>query len=93
MRRGFLFGIGTFLIIGTLAGLLEVWKGGTLDIVVGALMIATCAPMSVLAIRKANEAQPDKSWLHAFAGWLIGFCVVNAATFLVFFWLVPLLGQ
>ena len=47
MRRGFLFGIGTFLIIGTLAGLLEVWKGGTLDIVVGALMIATCAPMSV----------------------------------------------
>ena len=81
MKRGFLFGLGSFLVLVVLAGLLEVWKGEHL---IGALMIVPCAPLSVVAIRKANAAAPNKSALHAFGGWLIGFCVLNAAAALIF---------
>jgi len=80
MKRGFLFGLGSFLVLVVLAGLLEVWKGEHL---IGALMIVLCAPLSVVAIRKANAAAPNKSGLHAFGGWLIGFCVLNAAAALI----------
>ena len=57
MKRGFLFGLGSFLVLVVLAGLLEVFKGEHL---VGALMIVLCAPLSVVAIRKANEALTAK---------------------------------
>ena len=80
MKRGFLFGLGSFLVLGVLAGLLEVWKSEHL---IGALMIVFCAPLSGLAIRKANAAGPNKSTLHAFGGWLIGFCIINASVALI----------
>ena len=74
MKRGFLFGLGSFLVLMVIAGLLEVFKGGHL---VGATMITLGAPLSILAIRKANAAVPNKSRLHAIGGWLIGFCAIN----------------
>ena len=78
MKRGFLFGLGSFLVLVVLAGLLELWKGEHL---ISALMIVPCAPLSVVAIRKANAAAPNKSGLHAFGGWLIGFCFMPVALF------------
>jgi len=81
MKRGFLFGLGSFLVLGVIAGLLEAFRGSYL---VAALMIALFAPTSVLVIRKANEAAPNKSNLHAFFGWLIGFCIINGvAAFII----------
>ena len=79
MKRGFLFGLGSFLVVGVLAGLGEAFKGDHLDIIVGAALMIICAPLSVLVIRKANAAAPNKSRAHAIGGWLIGFLIVDAA--------------
>jgi hypothetical protein len=59
-----------------------IFEGGELNLLVGALMITVCGVVSALAIRKAKDAEPNKSWLHAIGGWLLGFCAVNAAIFL-----------
>ena len=81
MNRGFLFGLGSFLVLGVLAGLVEVvFKR---EVLMGAMMIVLCAPLSVLAIRKASAAAPNKSELHAIGGWLIGFCIMNAVAALI----------
>ena len=83
MKRGFFFGAGSFLILGVLGGLADaLWgRGCTFSIddeckVVGAvggvIFIAIAAPLSVLALWKAIAAAPNKSWLHAIVGWLIG---------------------
>ena len=73
MKRGFLFGLGSFLVFGVLAGLLEAFKG---DYLFAPILITLCAPLSILAIRKATAAAPNKSRLHAIGGWLIGFCIL-----------------
>jgi hypothetical protein len=86
MKRGILFGVGSFLILGALRGLAEVlWgRGCTFSVddeckvagSVGAVIfIAIAAPLSALAIWKAIAAAPNKSWPHAIGGWLIGLCV------------------
>ena len=49
----------------------------------GAVMIALSAPLSVLAIWRANATAPNKSWLHAIGGWLIGFFFIPVVTFLL----------
>jgi len=87
MKRGFLFGLGSFLVVAVLIGLRDAIKGEcafTLDdecqsaasVIITFCMIALCAPLSVLAIWKANAASPNKSKLHAVGGWLIGFCFI-----------------
>ena len=79
MKRGFLFGLGSFLIVGVVAGISEVFRGSTTDEIVGALLIAACAPLSVIAIRKANSSPLNASKLHAIGGWLLGFLIVDGA--------------
>ncbi len=78
MKRGFLFGLGSFLIIGAIAGASEAFKGEHVSQLTGAVMIAICASLSVAVIRKANAAQPNKSRLHAVGGWFVGFFIINA---------------
>jgi hypothetical protein len=89
MKRGFLFGLGSFLALGVLNGLDEVLRGKdawfgctlTLDdecqgVAGGMIAIALSASLSVVATWKATGAAANKSRLHAIGGWLIGFCVI-----------------
>jgi hypothetical protein len=73
MKRAFLFGLGSSLILIVIAGIAWAFQG----VIVGAIMIVICAPLSVLVIRKANAAPPNKSRLHAIGGWLIGFFIID----------------
>jgi ABC-type molybdate transport system permease subunit len=85
MKRGFLFGLGSLLFLGVLGGLAEALGGygctlaldGECQAVGNVIMIALCASLSALAIWKATAAAPNKSWLHAIGGWLIGFCIIH----------------
>jgi hypothetical protein len=77
MKRAFLFGLGSFLVLGVIAGIAEAFKGASVDFVTGALMIAICAPLSVIVVRRANAAPRNKSRWHAIGGWLLGFLVVD----------------
>jgi len=79
MKRGFLFGLGSFLVVGVIAGL-----GGALVGVSGlAGLVAAflCTPLSVVVLRAAMLAPSHGSWLHAIIGWLLGFLVVDAIIF------------
>lgn len=78
MKRAFLFGLGSFLILGVLAGLIEAFRPGPVSTVVGAVMIAACAPLSLWAIRSAQGAPPNRSTALAIGGWALGFMAVNA---------------
>jgi hypothetical protein len=83
MKRGFLFGAGSSLILGVLSGLAEMlWgRGCTFRVddecqaVAAVITTAISAPLSVVALWKAYAAAPNRSWPHAIGGWLIGFCV------------------
>jgi hypothetical protein len=78
MKRGFLFGLGSFLVCLVLEQLRDALRGECGLTINGvcyastAVMIALSAPLSVLAIWKANATAPNKSWLHAISGWLTG---------------------
>ena len=97
MKRGFLFGLGSFLVLGVLKGLHEAIEGEycgltidkecyrTASVIITLCVIALCIPLSVLAIWKANAAAPNKSWLHAIGGWLIGFCIIPVVWVPLFF--------
>ena len=95
MKRGLLFGVGSFLLLCALRGLADVlWgRGCTFSVddeckvsgAVGALVfIAIAAPLSALAIWKAIAAAPNKSWLLAIGGWLIGLCVPIVGAIMLF---------
>jgi len=79
MKRGFLFGLGSFLVVGIIASL-----GGAL---VGAFGLAgivaafLCAPLSVVVLRAAMLVPSHGSWAHAVIGWLLGFFAVDAIIF------------
>jgi hypothetical protein len=81
MKRGFLFGLGTFLVICALAGLAHMLRGewqGHIDAFVGILTFVVCAPLSVCVLHSAMSAPVHRSRLHAVVGWIVGFCIVNA---------------
>jgi hypothetical protein len=87
LKRGFLFGVGSSAVLGVLGALAELLWGrgctfranGECQVIAAVISIAIDAPLGVLAIWKANAAAPDKSWLHAIGGWLIGLCVASVA--------------
>ena len=89
MKRGILFGLGSNLALTVLKGLDDAFWGECGLTINGvcyasaAVMIALSAPLSVLAIWKANATAPIKSWLHAIGGWLIGFFFIPVVTFLL----------
>ena len=89
MKRGILFGLGSILVFSVLNGL-DVAFWGECGLTINgvcyastAVMIALSAPLSVLAIWKANATAPNKSWLHAIGGWLIGFGFISFVRFLL----------
>jgi hypothetical protein len=70
MKRGFLFGIGSFFIVGIITGL------GLLlsqDFLGGVSLQLICIPLSAVVIRAAKSAPPNRSRLNAVVWWLIGF--------------------
>jgi hypothetical protein len=77
MKRGFLFGLGSFLVVGVIAGL-----GGAVVGASGGIVVAlVCTPLSVVVIRAARIVSSRGSWLHAVIGWLLGFFAVDAVLF------------
>ena len=80
MKRGFLFGLGSFLCLGVLAGLVQLSS----DVTIAAIMVAISVPLSILVIRTANRAPPNRSRVHAVIGWLVGFLVMDAVLLCAF---------
>jgi hypothetical protein len=78
MKRGFLFGLGSFFILGVIAMLTEA------SIASGQLRLASVIialifiPLSVKILRSANLTSPHLSRLHAIVGWLLGFLAIDA---------------
>lgn len=83
VKRGFLFGLGSFFIAGVIAGAV----GGLIGTsrIAGFIMALVFMPLSVVVIRKAKSAPPHRSLQHAFMGWLLGFFAVDIAIFAVIF--------
>ena len=79
MKRGFLFGLGTYLIVVVIVGLIQIVREN--DLAVGAVMMLIFMPLSVFVIGRAKSAPPNRSRLHAIVGWFIGFFAI---------WVVPL---
>ena len=79
MKRGFLFGLGSFFIAAAIASLIAVLIGtaGLLGVIVALI----CMSLGVVVIRKASLAPAYRSRLHAVFGWLLGFLVIDAAIF------------
>jgi hypothetical protein len=78
MKRAFLFGLGSFLIL-VIVGLLV--RHDTPSVI----MALVPMPVSVIAILVANGAPPNYSRLHAVLGWLLGFLAVDAVILAVVF--------
>ena len=80
MKRGFLFGLGSFLCLGVLAGLVQLSS----DVPMAAIMVAISVPLSILVIRTASRAPPNRSRVHAVIGWLVGFLIMDAVLLCTF---------
>ena len=76
IKRNFLFGLGSFLILTWISLLIQVAQKGEYEFAAVALVLM---PLSVVVIRAAMKAPPNQSNLHAVVGWLIGFFVLDAA--------------
>jgi hypothetical protein len=76
VKRGFLFGLGTFLTIGAIGALVQTVTGAPWpsNIVIGLILLV----LGVMAIYAAKNAPSHRSRLHAIAGWILGFLVVDA---------------
>ena len=80
MKRGFLFGLGSFLCLGVLVGLMQLSN----DVTTAVIVVTISVPLSILVIRAANCAPPNRSRGHAVIGWLVGFLVIEAALLCIF---------
>ena len=76
MKRAFLFGLGSFLILAAIVGLFDLlrWEDMVRGITGGTLAVV-CAPLAVIVIRAARLA-PPLSRLRAVFGWLLAFDAV-----------------
>ena len=79
MKRGFLFGLGSFLIVAVIGGLIGALIGTAARAAIIEALI--CIPLSIVVIRRASLAPPHRSRLHAVFGWLLGFLVIDATIF------------
>jgi hypothetical protein len=80
MKRGFLFGLGSFLCLAVLAGL---WQLSS-DMTIAAMMLAISVPLSILVMLAAYRAPPDRSRVHAVIGWLAGFLIMDVVLLCIF---------
>jgi amino acid transporter len=76
MKRAFLFGLGTFLILSALWSLLQFSA-------LSAVLALILMPISVPVIRAAQRAPSNRSRLHAVVGWILGFLAVGICEFAV----------
>jgi hypothetical protein len=76
VKRGFLFGLGTFLLVGAIGAFAQAVtdKLWPTSVIVGVILI----PLSVTIIHAARRAPSHRSRLHAIAGWFLGFIVFDA---------------
>ena len=81
MKRGFLFGLGSFLLIAAL-GSLGSFLVGTCGLA-GLVLGLGCIPLSIVVMRAANSAPSHQTRLHGLAGWCFGFFIVDASIFAV----------
>jgi hypothetical protein len=93
VKRGFLFGLGSFLIIAAIGGLSGTLVG-TIGLA-GIIVALICMLLSVVVIRAANSAPSHRSRLHTVVGWFVGFLAIDAAIFAAIgvAILVPLLAK
>jgi hypothetical protein len=92
MKRGFLFGLGSGLLLGIPGGLAEIiWgRGCTFSVDdecqrgAAVILVALSVPLSILVIWKAFAAAPNESWPDAILGWLFGFFVDFLGWFALF---------
>src|SRR5215510_10852761 len=80
MRRGFLSGFASSLCLGVIFGLMQLSN----DVPIAAMILVVSAPSSILVIRAAWRALPNRSRTHAVAGWLIGFLLIDAVLLCIF---------
>jgi hypothetical protein len=80
MKRGFLFGLGSFLCLAVLAGL---WQLSN-DVTIATIMLAISVPSSILVMLTAYRAAPDRSRARAVIGWLAGFLLMDAVLLCIF---------
>jgi GYF domain 2 len=76
MKRGFLFGLTSFLVVGAIGALVR----GGFGIGAGLLFLAG----SAAAVQAARKAPPNKSKVYAIVGWLIGFFVIDVVALVIF---------
>jgi hypothetical protein len=81
VKRGLLFGLGSFLLIAAI-GCLGSFLVGTFG-PVGLVLGLGCIPLSIVVIRAAISAPSHQSRLHAFVEWCLGFFIIDAAIFAV----------
>ena len=79
MKRGFLFRLGSFFVVGVTGGVYGALIGAAG--LAGIIVAFICMPLSVMVIRAARLAPSHSSWLYAVVGWLFGFLVVDAVIF------------
>jgi hypothetical protein len=80
MKRGFLFGVGSFLCLGVLYGLFQLSN----DVTTAAIIVVVAIPLSILVIRAAWRAPPHRSRAHAITGWILGFLAIDAVLLCMF---------
>jgi hypothetical protein len=79
VKRGFLFGLGSFL---TIAAIISLGSAliGTFGLA-GIIVALICATLSAIVIRAAIAAPSHRSRLHTVIGWCLGFFVIDAVVF------------
>jgi hypothetical protein len=90
MKRGFLFGLGSFLVLAAVAGIIKAFMH---DGLTGIVILFVAAPLGALTFRRATFASNGPR-LHTVIGWLIGFFFIDVLVFAVigFAILVPMLS-
>ena len=78
MKRGFLFGLGTFFILGVLYGFVQIFRG---DFVIGGIFALICVPLSPVIIYAAHATPVSLSRVRTIVGWLMGFLVIDVVFF------------
>lgn len=80
MKRSLLFGLGSSLCLGVLVGLVELFN----DVATAAITVAISVPSSILVIRAAHRAPPNRSRVHGVIGWFAGFLIIGAVLLCIF---------
>jgi hypothetical protein len=81
MERAFLYGLGTFLVIAALGGLIQL---SILWSILGLVLL----PFSVIALHEAIHAPPNRSRAAAIGGWLFGFLLIPLPLSIVVFFIL-----